>query len=82
MLRCGSVFNGAVDLMVDQVSLMPDSARKNGGFRTDLYEAFAGLKPTVMRWPGGCYGEEYRWKYGIGGAERSQQESDAVAGRL
>ena len=60
------VFNGTVDVMLDQVSLMPESSRQNGGFRPDVYQAFAGLKPTVMRWPGGCYGEEYRWKHGIG----------------
>jgi alpha-N-arabinofuranosidase len=60
------VFSGTVDVMLDQVSLMPESSRKNGGFRPDLYQAFAGLRPTVMRWPGGCYGEEYRWKHGIG----------------
>ena len=50
----------------DQFSLMPASAAGNGGFRKDLYEAFAGLKPTVIRWPGGCYAEQYHWMNGVG----------------
>jgi alpha-N-arabinofuranosidase len=59
-------FTGDVKVMIDQVSLMAKSARDNGGFRPDIYEAFAGLKPTTMRWPGGCYAETYVWKNGIG----------------
>jgi alpha-N-arabinofuranosidase len=51
---------------IDQVSLMPLSFKRNQGFRTDLYEAVAGIQPTVIRWPGGCYAELYRWKSGIG----------------
>lgn len=51
---------------IDQVSLMPDDAVKNDGFRTDLYQAVDAIKPTVIRWPGGCFAELYRWKDGIG----------------
>jgi len=51
---------------IDQLNLMPESALKNDGFRTDLYEAVAAIKPTIIRWPGGCYAELYRWKDGIG----------------
>jgi alpha-N-arabinofuranosidase len=51
---------------MDQVSLMPLSSVRNQGFRTDLYDAVAGIRPTVIRWPGGCYAELYRWKSGIG----------------
>jgi alpha-N-arabinofuranosidase len=60
------IFNGDHQVMIDQVSLMPKSAKDNGGFRPDLFEAFKGLQPTAMRWPGGCYAETYRWKHGIG----------------
>ncbi len=58
--------SGAADAAIDQVSLMPDSARACGGFRPDLLKAIADLRPPVIRWPGGCYAEEYRWKDGIG----------------
>ncbi|MBN2270525.1 MAG: DUF1080 domain-containing protein [Sedimentisphaerales bacterium] len=51
---------------IDQVSLMPKSWRKNGGFRPDLLKAIADLKPPVIRWPGGCFASSYQWKDGIG----------------
>ncbi len=51
---------------LDQVSLMPDSYRANGGFRTDLTQAAAALHPAVIRWPGGSFIGDYRWKDAIG----------------
>ncbi len=57
---------GAGLVWLDQVSLMPDSWRANGGFRPDLLQAIAELHPTVLRWPGGSYANTYRWKSGIG----------------
>jgi alpha-N-arabinofuranosidase len=51
---------------LDQVSLMPDSSRANGGFRPDLTQAAAALHPPVIRWPGGSFVENYKWKDGIG----------------
>ena len=45
---------------------MSEASIKNDGFRPDIYQAFADLKPTIIRWPGGCYAEQYRWKHGIG----------------
>lgn len=53
-------------IWLDQVSLMPESWRAAGGFRPDLLAAVAGLKPPVIRYPGGCYASGYRWKDGIG----------------
>jgi alpha-N-arabinofuranosidase len=54
------------DVELDQVSLMPDSSRANGGFRPDLTQAAAALHPTVIRWPGGSFVSGYNWKDGIG----------------
>jgi alpha-N-arabinofuranosidase len=51
---------------IDQVSMMPASWRKEGGFRPDLLHAIAELDPPVIRWPGGCFASAYRWKAGIG----------------
>jgi alpha-N-arabinofuranosidase len=51
---------------LDQVSLMPDSYRANGGFRTDLTQAVAALRPRIIRWPGGSFVGNYKWKDGIG----------------
>ena len=54
------------DVKLDQVSLMPDSYRANGGFRTDLTQAVAALRPRIIRWPGGSFVGNYKWKDGIG----------------
>lgn len=57
---------GAGHVWLDQVSLMADAARKTGGFRSDLLAAIADLKPPIIRWPGGCFAEYYRWTEGLG----------------
>ncbi|MCY2989115.1 MAG: DUF1080 domain-containing protein [Planctomycetota bacterium] len=57
---------GPGKIWLDQVSLMPESWRQAGGCRPDLLQAIAGLRPPVIRWPGGCYASPYRWKDGIG----------------
>lgn len=36
------------------------------GYRRDLVELFAKIKPPVLRWPGGCFAETYDWMDGIG----------------
>ena len=57
---------GKGKVWIDQVSLMPASARQTGGFRPDLLKAVAELRPPIIRWPGGCYAEHYRWQHGVG----------------
>lgn len=57
---------GKSAVCLDQVSLMPESWQKDGGYRPDLLGAIAGLRPPVIRWPGGCFASPYRWKDGIG----------------
>lgn len=36
------------------------------GMRTDVVEALKEIKIPVLRWPGGCFADEYHWKDGIG----------------
>ena len=36
------------------------------GMRTDVVEALKELKVPVLRWPGGCFADEYHWMDGIG----------------
>lgn len=36
------------------------------GMRTDVVEALKELKVPMLRWPGGCFADEYHWKDGIG----------------
>lgn len=39
------------------------------GFRTDVVEALKKMKIPVLRWPGGCFADEYHWVDGIGPKE-------------
>lgn len=36
------------------------------GMRTDVVEALKEMKIPVLRWPGGCFADEYHWMDGIG----------------
>ena len=40
------------------------------GIRNDVVEALRQIKIPVLRWPGGCFADEYHWKDGIGPRER------------
>ena len=39
------------------------------GMRCDVVEALKEIKIPVLRWPGGCFADEYHWKDGIGPKE-------------
>lgn len=39
------------------------------GMRNDVVEALRALRLPVLRWPGGCFADEYHWKDGIGPKE-------------
>lgn len=36
------------------------------GYRTDVLEAMQQLEIPNLRWPGGCFADEYHWRDGIG----------------
>ena len=36
------------------------------GYRNDVLEALRNLKVPVIRWPGGCFADEYNWREGVG----------------
>ena len=36
------------------------------GYRNDVVKALQDLKIPVVRWPGGCFADEYHWRDGIG----------------
>ena len=55
--RC--VYNG---IYVGEDSPVPNVR----GIRTDITEAFRNINMPVLRWPGGCFADEYHWKDGIG----------------
>jgi len=39
------------------------------GMRCDVVEALKEMQIPVLRWPGGCFADEYHWKDGIGPKE-------------
>ncbi len=39
------------------------------GYRNDVLAALKQLKVPLLRWPGGCFADEYHWKDGIGPRE-------------
>jgi alpha-N-arabinofuranosidase len=39
------------------------------GIRNDVVKALKQIKIPVLRWPGGCFADEYHWKDGIGPKE-------------
>ena len=57
---------GPGSVKLDQVSLMGEDALAAGGFRPDLLDAVHGLRPPIIRWPGGCFASVYLWKDAIG----------------
>lgn len=54
-------------LYVDKNSDIPN---KNG-MRCDVVNALKELEIPVLRWPGGCFADDYHWRDGIG--EKSQR---------
>ena len=42
------------------------------GYRKDVIDAFKQIKLPVLRWPGGCFADEYHWRDGIG--DKSQRK--------
>lgn len=39
------------------------------GIRKDVVDALKEIRVPVLRWPGGCFADEYHWEYGIGPRE-------------
>lgn len=56
-------------LFVGKDSTIPN---KNG-MRTDVVEALKHIKVPVLRWPGGCFADEYHWEDGIGPQENRKR---------
>jgi len=46
------------------------------GLRKDVVEAIRGLKPPIIRWPGGCTGTSYNWIDGVGPIEKRPKKID------
>ena len=43
------------------------------GYRKDVLQAFRDIGIPNLRWPGGCFADEYHWKDGIGPKENRKR---------
>ena len=45
----------------------PDSSLADErGFRRDVLDAMRALRIPILRYPGGCFSDEYHWRDGVG----------------
>jgi alpha-N-arabinofuranosidase len=50
------------------------------GYRNDVIEALRKLKVPVVRWPGGCFADEYHWRDGIGPRDKRPVRINTLGG--
>jgi len=54
-------------LVYDGIWVGLDSDIPNiNGIRKDIIEALKVINPPIVRWPGGCFADDYHWRDGIG----------------
>ncbi len=59
----------------------PDSPIPNTrGIRNDVVAALRAIRVPVVRWPGGCFAEQYHWRDGIGPRDRRPGRINATWG--
>jgi alpha-L-arabinofuranosidase len=71
--RC--IYDG---IWVGEGSSIPNSR----GMRTDIIEALRKLKIPNLRWPGGCFADNYHWRDGILECEMKNVNAAKVTGRI
>ena len=50
------------------------------GIRKDVVAALRAIRVPNVRWPGGCFADEYHWRWGIGPQEKRRQTLNASWG--
>ena len=65
----GVVYDG---IWVGEKSSIPNV----GGLRKALVDALAQTKPSVIRWPGGCFADQYDWRDGIGPRDKRPRRTN------
>jgi alpha-N-arabinofuranosidase len=65
----GVVYDG---IWVGEDSKVPNV----GGIRKSLIEALQRVKPSVIRWPGGCFADSYNWRDGVGDRTRRPRRTN------
>jgi alpha-N-arabinofuranosidase len=65
----GVVYDG---IWVGEKSAVPNV----GGLRKALVDALAKVKPGAIRWPGGCFADQYDWRDGIGPRDKRPRRTN------
>ncbi len=66
-------------LWVGEGSPIPNT----NGYRNDVLQALKNLHVPVLRWPGGCFADEYHWMDGIGPkSERPSMQNNNWGGTI
>ena len=63
---------------VGEGSSMPNT----NGIRNDVVEALKQLNPPIVRWPGGCFADDYHWEDGIGPRESRPRQVNMHWGQV
>src|SRR5258706_9069805 len=53
---------------------------RNGKIRMDIVEALKKIKIPILRWPGGCFADQYNWRDGIGPKDQRKKTVNAQWG--
>ncbi len=65
----GVVYDG---MWVGESSKIPNI----NGIRKELVEEMRKIKPSVVRFPGGCFADSYDWKDGVGSADKRPRRTN------
>ena len=61
----------------------PDSPLSDErGFRRDVLDAMRALRIPILRYPGGCFSDEYHWRDGVGPRDRRPQYEEQFWTRM
>ena len=68
-------------VIYDGIWVGEDSKVPNiGGIRKQLVEYLRKIKASVIRWPGGCFADQYDWRDGIGPRSKRPKRTNFWAG--
>jgi alpha-N-arabinofuranosidase len=59
-----------------------DGFWKDGKIRMDIVDALKKIKIPVLRWPGGCYADQYHWKDAIGPKDQRKKTVNTTWGMV
>jgi alpha-N-arabinofuranosidase len=70
-----SVYDG---LWVGEKSSIPNTR----GYRNDVLAALKAIHVPVVRWPGGCFADDYHWRDGVGPRDKRPVRINSVWGQV